>query len=201
MKNKPVINHVVSDALSLKKMKKQIAALEEQLDKERKQHNEYIDKEKRLNKLKDGILQYKPAPQTIATNRRRTWAANQMSDNQSQMVKKNLKNVKASQADNFKFSDFGHQIEYSDEQFKSILDASFSTPQFEIVRPQHPKPSLLRTPKSIRNIWAREKADTSIGQASPITTVDKDRYIKRLEDELEELNHFQFTENAQNVER
>lgn len=65
VKNKPVVNEVISDSVALKRMTKQISTLEQQLS----------EKEKKLNALKGGLFNYQRAeavPQT--KNRRRTWA-------------------------------------------------------------------------------------------------------------------------------
>lgn len=185
-------------------MKKQISSLEEQLENERKQHLEYIEKEKRLNRLKDGILQYRPKSGIlVGANRRKTWAADMKASSLDQLVDLQPMRpefaVTSLENKSFKFSEFGHNIEYSDERFQSFLNASFTVqmPEVSIARPPKARTSLLKTPKSIRNILNRDRSETpSSALASPVTTVDKDKHIRRLQAELEELQYFQQTEST-----
>lgn len=214
MKNKPVINQVISDALSLKKMKKQIATLEEQLESQRKQHNEYVEKQKKLNSLKDGILQYKPTEQKVLANRRKTWAAIHTNvdpsepstsfkiDNNDRNGNGNNKNEKATDLNQYKFSDYGCQIEYSDERFESVVNASFAQPTTPtLTKLPKPRISMLKTPKSFKNITRRTINDDSESCSGSPISIDKNKQNKRLQEEIEEERNFLIAEACVNEEK
>lgn len=190
---------------------KKIANLEEELSLSR---NQCTDQERLLGTLKAKLLHYKPATKksTSNINRRRTWANGNVKnafDAEEETAKVNNDSMNQST----KFNGFGHAMEYTDEEFETFLNASLLTDQIpeENLRPPSPpstikrlessraRRSLLKTPKSLRNLMKKDHLQvtptTSLIAASPMA-VDKDKRIKALEEELEELKHFHQTETA-----
>lgn len=95
---------------------------------------------------------------------------------------------------------FGHQVEFTENEFNSVVDMSFSNicpapKEFstDLLRRSvgDKSKSLLKTPKSFR---ARRLSEN---QASPVCTVDRKVYIERLEKELVEFQEFQNIETEQ----
>lgn len=204
VKNKPVVNEVVSEAVALKRMKKQIGMLEGQL----------ADKEKTLKTLKGGLFNYRPVDKKLRDrkDRRRTWAPASALNFGFERKEAPVAEAKVSDAATdgiaspLPKSIFGNAREYTDEEFEVFLNVSFDTntrledmncrlptpPLALLARPKlaGAKPSMLKTPKSLRRILNNERRTiTPSPLASPIG-FDKDKRIKALEEELEELRYF-----------
>lgn len=202
VKNKPVVNEVISDSVALKRMTKQISTLEEQL----------TEKENKLRTLKGGLFNYQRA-ETLPKlkNRRRTWAFSLKSFEDVNSVQSTASDHKNGFASPIPKSIFGQAVEYTDEEFELFMNASIlsdnrtdgqlrlypPTPSLHLARPKllRSKPSLLKTPKSVRRMLNNEQPPTtSAALASPMG-IDKDSRIKAIEEELEELRHFHQSEN------
>lgn len=212
VKNKPVVNEVVSEAVALKRMKKQIGALEDQL----------ADKERKLTALKGGLFHYGRLPEKKPdqANRRRTWAFSSLDVPPSERIDLE-RPPKLNESDEERGDElgsplpksiFGHNIEYTDEEFQEFLDVSLDAPMAatrlplpssDFIRSKlvRTKPSMLKTPKSMRHKLvgldksvqeARSTCNTPLD--SPIG-IDKSKQAQALVEELEELRHFQQTEN------
>lgn len=207
MKNRPVVNEVISETITLKRMMKKISCLEQQ----------NTDQERLLKSLKAKLLHYKPPVRksTTTINRRRTWANGNI-ENPMEIEEESVKLNNDSMNQSTKFNIFGHPMEYTEEAFETFLNASFLTDQIpdEIVRLPSPtsvvtpiakslgstraRRSLLKTPKSLRHLTKKghlQDTPTTLIAASPLA-VDKDKRITALEEELEELKHFHQTETA-----
>lgn len=176
----------------LKRMHKQIAGLEKQLNDERAKCKKI---ETNLFQRKDQIIGGRGK---LALNRRRTWAptVTQNENGDARPQTPSAEQVPLSS------SVFGHQIEYTEEQFNSILDSTFSsvcpipsmnnTPFGRNLASRVGK-SLLKTPKSF--LRRPSLLVSSTAAASPVNTYDKDKRIESLEIELEELQQFQKLES------
>lgn len=193
IKNKPIVNEVLSDAVMLKRMHKQIAGLEKQLTDEREKCKKI---ETNLSKHRVQIIGGRRRP---SGNRRRTWAP---TVGQAEKIDER---PAASTADYVPLgsSVFGHQIEYTEEQFHSILDSSFSsvcppsmyntnTPIGRTLASR--AKSMLKTPKSFLK---RPSLIGATAAASPVNTYDKDKRLETLEIEYEELQQFQKLESEE----
>lgn len=178
----------------IKRMHKQIAGLEKQLSNEREKCKKI---ETNLYQRKCQIIGGRGIP---LLNRRRTWAP---------MVTNAENGVELPHSPPIQLlegSVFGHQIEYTEEQFHSILDLSFSsiyplpstynttTPDVRRHLTTPVSKSLLKTPKSFLR---RPSLSTATAEASPVITYDKVERIKSLETELEELQQFQKLESEE----
>lgn len=202
VKNKPVVNEVVSEAVALKRMKKQIGMLEGQL----------ADKEKALKSLKGGLFNYHPVDKKLRDkkDRRRTWApasAINFGFERKESPKSEAQNEVA-EADGAK-SVFGNAREYTDEEFEVFLNVSFDASSRADMngRPPTPpasllavpkltrtKPSMLKTPKSLRRILNNEQRVTTPSPLASPMGVSKDKQIESLVVEIEELKYFHQTE-------
>lgn len=195
IKNKPIVNEVLSDAIMIKRMHKQIAGLEKELANERVKCRRI---ETNLFQRKDQIIGGKGK---LSQNRRRTWAptVKQCENGDAQPLTPIAEKLP------FCSSVFGHQIEYTEEQFNSILDSSFSNicPMPPMENPITPSArnfatraykSLLKTPKSFLR---RPSVGDITMAASPVNAFDKDKRIESLEIELEELQQFQKLESEE----
>lgn len=70
IENKPIVNEVVDDAVEVKKMKKQISALESEL----KQHKDEIEKYERMQRQLDSLNAVTIRSSSVkSTHRRQTW--------------------------------------------------------------------------------------------------------------------------------
>lgn len=200
VRNKPVVNEVISDSVALKRMTKQISTLEEQL----------TEKEKTLKVLKGGLFNYQRAeslPQL--KNRRRTWAFPVKTFEDVTTTQSPQSEQKNDFATPTPKSIFGQAVEYTDEEFELFVNSSLisdnnrsgiqlrpPTPPLYLARPKmmRQKPSLLKTPKSIRRLLNNEQPPlTSSALASPMG-IDKDTRIRTMEEELDELRHFHQSE-------
>lgn len=191
IKNKPIVNEVLSDAVMIKRMHKQIAGLEKQLTSEREKCRKI---ETSLFLRKDQIIGGRGKS---ALNRRRTWAPTVAQGENGD------ERPQTPSAEPLRCSVFGHQIEYTEEQFNSILHSSFSsicplpsmhnmiTPMGRALASRVGR-SLMKTPKSFLK---RPSLNTTMAAASPVNTYDKDKRIESLEIELEELQQFQKLES------
>lgn len=204
VKNKPVVNEVVSEAVALKRMKKQIGLLEDQL----------AEKERKLTSLKGGLFHYRPVTEKkkLLGNRRRTWAfLSQESSDCLALEKPPKLNESDEKVGTAPFSPlpksiFGHAIEYTDDGFEEFLNGSLDAPMASARLPTpslkltRSKPSMLKTPKSIRQKLVglsrcveEARSASSTPMASPIG-IDKNKQVQELVEELEELRHFHQTE-------
>lgn len=208
MKNVPTINEVVSEAVALKRMKKQIGLLEGQL----------AEKEKSLKTLKGGLFNYHPVDKKLRDkkNRRRTWAPASALNfgferKESPVAEaKELDEATNGDASPLPKSAFGNAREYTDEEFEVFLNVSFdmncSRPDIKVRPPTPPsallarpktarsKPSMLKTPKSIRRILNNEPREAVPSPLASPMGIDKDKRLKALEEEMEELKHFHQSE-------
>lgn len=187
-----MVNEVLSDAVMLKRMHKQIAGLEKQLTDEREKCKKI---ETNLSKHRVQIIGGRRKP---SDNRRRTWAPTVGQDEKAD------ERPRLSNADFVPLgsSVFGHQIEYTEEQFNSILDSSFSSicPAPSMYSANTPigrtlasrAKSMLKTPKSFLK---RPSLISATAAASPVNTYDKDKRLETLEIEYEELQQFQKLES------
>lgn len=179
----------------IKRMHKQIAGLEKQLTSEREKCRKI---ETSLFQRKDQIIGGRGKP---SLNRRRTWAptVTQGENGDARPQTPLAENLPSGS------SVFGHQIEYTEEQFNSILDSSFSSicpapAVYNVLTPigrtAAPRTgiSLLKTPKSFLR---RPSLVNAAAAASPVNTYDKDKRIEALEIELEELQQFQNLESEE----
>lgn len=157
VKNKPVVNKVISESVALKRMTNRISVLEEQLS----------EKEKTLKVLKGGLLNYQRAESfPLLKNRRHTWA----------FPLKPFEDVTTTQSpqrehiNNFGTptpkSIFGQVVEYTDEEFEQFVNSSLlsdnnrsdiqlcsTSPSSHLARPQiMTTPSLLKMPKPVRRL-------------------------------------------------
>lgn len=206
IKNKPIVNEVLSEAVISKRMKKQIENLEEQLANERKKLKET---ERKILDRKKQIIQHNNGEKP-EKNRRRTWAPTLDSQQvETAKAKKSLNrnldlNTIAGDTDNehTDFQEFGHQVLYSDEQFNNIMDCSFGACSITAPKAENrflvritdrlnpPKyTSLLKTPRSLKNVTSR--ISRPIDSPTIPKPIDKDQRIQDLEDELMELQQFQ----------
>lgn len=188
-----MVNEVLNEAVMIKQMHKQIARLEKQLTVEREKCKKI---EINLFQRKDQIIGGR-GKQSL--NRRRTWAPTltQGEHGDARPVTPAAVNLPLGS------SVFGHQIEYTEEEFNSVFDSSFSsicplpsmhnatTPIARSIASRVGK-SLLKTPKSFLR---RPSLASATAAASPVNTYDKDKRIESLECELEELQQFQKLES------
>lgn len=171
-------------------MHKQITGLEKQLNGEREKCRKI---EASLFQRRDQIIGGKAK---FSLNRRRTWAPTVANDENGE------NRPPTPNKDAAPVSGFGRQIEYTEEQFNSILDSSFSaicpaqpvslmTPLGRSI-PSRAVKSLLKTPKAI---FRRTSVPNLLEAGSPVNTYDRDLYIRSLEAELQEFREFQKLES------
>lgn len=199
IKNKPVLNEVCSDAVLSKRYKKQISALEKQLFEERKKLDA---REKEIQWRKEKIIH---SNAKATNNRRKTWAATNCVNeeigkdcaNDTMVIER--PRVEPSHP---RFETFGHQIEYSDEQFNDIMDESYGDFHNDTTEANgggtllNDRPNIrtcmnidvLKTPTSLKT--TRKSLLAQQAESPFPTEVDKDRRIKALENELLELQQF-----------
>lgn len=192
IQNKPIVNEVLSEAVMIKRMHKQISGLEKKLNDEREKCKAI---EANLFKRRDQIIGGSSQP---ILRRRRTWATTLNTTTETE----NGASCAPAPTEALQ-SVFGHQVEYTEEQFNTILDASFSSvcsmPSTNTPTPMgrklaaHVGKSLLKTPRSFR----RPPLPQPSFEASPVCTIDKNKRIETLEGELEELQQFQMLEVAE----
>lgn len=209
IENKPIVNEIVSSENSIRKMKKKIEQLEGQVEqlKRENESQETLENKERLRNLvlclsnmKSSIIHYDVAApgQNKPSQRRKTWAMGTDANSaRLQFMPSNLESTPTNKQQSSKFNGFGQQIEYTDEEFDHVVNHSFGASSMptiiERVEKIRNRPSLLKTPKSVRNMLNTAKESASIEPASSISSpiaFDKDKRIKSLEKDLEELQHF-----------
>lgn len=198
------MNEVLSDAVLTKRLKKQIVTLEKELTRNR---NEMERQVQELQNCRQKLIRSKPDK-----NRRRTWAADvKVANSDTSLVESTFEPKNDVPKIDFRelkkkpktrFEDYGYQVEYSDEQFNNFLSASIRFGEFQEDDSNGPggllcdrpnvreSTSQLKTPKSFRKTRQSLLSDQQI---SPMiaTTIDKDKRIRDLENEIEELQQFQ----------
>lgn len=184
----------------IKRMCKQISCLEQQLEGERQKCRSI---ETNLLQRQNQIIFFKEKPKV---NRRRTWApaamtsengASTSTDEKYDLTIRPIKSTESNVRNTL--SIFGHQVEYTEEEFNSLVENSFSTilpmpDDLPLGKINNRSMSLLKTPKNYRNSMSKR---FSYNPASPICSIDKDARIERLEKEIEEFQMFQNMETEQ----
>lgn len=178
----------------IKRLHKQIVQLQEQLKVERL----------KSNKIEKDILLRQTTMikcQNAKPNRRRTWApTNSVPDiaitevtQQQNLLAPNTSDTSNKLNTDQLFAGFGHPLEYTDEEFNSILDNSFGAilpePTEEVPhvnRSDLLRRSLLKTPKPMLQIRRASSEDI----ASPTNKVNWRKRVAMLERELEEMSQF-----------
>lgn len=128
IENKPIINETVSDAVEVKRAKKQIVLLEAQLANQRKEIAEYQKKELELKALKQITITIEPRKSNaVASKRRKTWAAEMDIIPPTTLSLSPLPKIQENTAENkpvchMKFGDMGREIECSDADWGSLMN-------------------------------------------------------------------------------
>lgn len=178
IKNRPVVNEVMSDAAMIKRMCKQINELEQNLLIEREKCKKI---ERDLFIHRGNIITAKKKP---IENRRRTWAPTTSADaTVIDIAKPTLENLP-------------EDTSFSNEKFISLDDMSFSNiPPVPNELKMTRNRSLLRTPKSIFKTMENRLSTSSV--LTPVHQAEPNRRIKYLEKELQEMEEFKKIEDEQ----
>lgn len=183
------MNEVLSDAAITKRLQKQIIELEKQLSTAREK---YVQKEKEIQWRKERIIS-DPSGKKADCNRRKTWAAVENgSDGDENRQQNGSAKGRISQ---LRFEQFGCNIEQTNEEFNSSLSdcIEFQMDDNDLgptLTARVKDPSMqLRTPKSFR---AARRSDLLEPESpSIVTEINKEKRIKNLENEIDELQQFQ----------
>lgn len=195
IETKAVANEIVSDAVLSRRYKKQTLLLEKQLIAERKRCEEM---ESLLSMRKHIIIQ---PTRKIISNRRKTWAPGGQED-EAVADHESVRPLPVPPAPaenrnqmNERLAAYVHEVEF--EGLNGVIDASFifgeelmgdtTGPTTGVTDRTRSNVSFLKTPRSWKN-----KRDSSPLPPSPMAAipVDKDKRIRLLETELEELQQF-----------
>lgn len=180
-------------------MKKHIGVLEQELA-QMKVKLEYKEKEIQVRKQKIIRVEGKDKE---SNNRRKTWAPTHIKEETIEI--NGIESVQSARPrSDMNFEEYGHQVEYSDEQFNNVMNCSFGVSSVDRLgegdadngavggeRPnvRNGSTSLLRTPKVLRHT---RKSLQNQHLMSPLVAqpIDKDKRISDLENEIEELQQF-----------
>lgn len=117
IENKPVINETVSDAVEVKRAKKQIMKLEAQLEAKQKEIDEYRKNENELLLLQQMIIQGPKKTSSSANLRRRTWAPSSRSISPLGSISEDKEGSEKERKPNYQmlFGPLGRTVSFSTE--------------------------------------------------------------------------------------
>lgn len=183
IENKPVVNEVASDAVEVKRMKKKIVSLEKQLEKQKKQIDEFEKIKTELKTLKHFRIEVSRSAPINGTQRRKTWGGDCQAIQTIDMEmpkKNNFLDIPTSDQvhDRSKemqllsgrgcgdYDSIGEDFDETEWHSSSLMVPTMSridevdeekTPQSPNKPPPKARKSLLKTPTSLRNILNRGK--------------------------------------------